>query len=374
MRALVAAVFVGSIVALLLVSGCTDILLKQKAGGFGEVSPTAGTGGGTGGGNSGNTGGTPGSPATSACPDTLVWDGSWDSRELGYASNHDVREAGVWQDASPVPVTLTQKCWDVTGTYTVGDCPGTLNGKIGKNVLSGKFNLHCSNTVDSSSGTFSVTMAADDQSFMGSMYKTGGYGPERGFAPSWWGKKQHAGGFGEVSPTAGTGGTSGAAIVPGRSLTTAPLSRVTTGVSPAGTTGPAAAVSPGSCSAGLTQCRVFSTDYCVDLNTDTRHCGKCRFGCYLSNAENGCSGGQCYVKSCLIGWADCNKMSSDGCEIDLDSDDNNCGQCGRAAPSLPNAHVICCGTDGNGKSCPEYCLNGWTNLNGIDADGCEVPP
>jgi len=126
---------------------------------------------------------------TPECPDKEVLTGSWDSRELGYASNHDVREAGVWQDASPVPVTLTQKCWDATGTYKVGDCPGTLTGKIGKNVFSGKFDLHCTNTADSSSGTFSVTMAADNQSFMGSMYKTGGYGPERGFAPSWWAKK-----------------------------------------------------------------------------------------------------------------------------------------------------------------------------------------
>jgi len=38
MRALVSVVLVGSIIALLLVAGCTDILLKQKAGGFGDKS------------------------------------------------------------------------------------------------------------------------------------------------------------------------------------------------------------------------------------------------------------------------------------------------------------------------------------------------
>jgi hypothetical protein len=368
MRGLVAAVFVGSIIALLLVSGCTDILSKQKVGGFGDASKTTGTGGSTGGVSvspaisASST--TSASPATSACPDTLVWDGSWDSREVGYASNHDVREAGVWNDAGPVPVTLTQKCWDATGTFMVGDCPGTLTGKIEKNVFSGKYTLHCTNTVDSSSGTFSVTMASDNQSFMGSMYKSGGYGPENGFPPSWWGKK---------TGSTGTDGTSGAATVPGSSLTTAPLSRVTTGASQTGTTEPAATVSQGSCSAGLTQCRVFSTDYCVDLNTDPKHCGKCRFGCYLSNAENGCSGGKCYVKSCLVGWANCNGKDEDGCEIDLDSDDNNCGQCGRVC-SLPNSHAICVGQDGNGKCGPEFCTGGWTNENGLDEDGCEVPP
>lgn len=131
----------------------------------------------------------PAASTTPACPDKEVLTGSWDSREVGYASNHDVREAGVWNDAGPVPVTLTQKCWDATGTFMVGDCPGTLTGKIEKNVFSGKYTLHCTNTVDSSSGTFSVTMASDNQSFMGSMYKSGGYGPENGFPPSWWGKK-----------------------------------------------------------------------------------------------------------------------------------------------------------------------------------------
>lgn len=128
---------------------------------------------------------------TPACPDKEVLTGSWDSREVGYASNHDVREAGVWEDAGPVPVTLTQQCWDVTGTYTQGDCQGTLSGKIEKNVFSGTYSSACTTASDSSSGTFAVTMAADNQSFMGSMYKKceGCYGPENGFPPSWWAKK-----------------------------------------------------------------------------------------------------------------------------------------------------------------------------------------
>ena len=129
------------------------------------------------------------SATTPSCPDKEVLTGSWDSREVGYASNHDVREAGVWTDASPVPVTLTQKCWDVTGTYAIGDCPGTLTGKIEKNVFSGKFDLTCTNTADSKTGRFMVTMAADNQSFIGEMYDPANFGPEAGFPPSWWAKK-----------------------------------------------------------------------------------------------------------------------------------------------------------------------------------------
>jgi len=148
----------------------------------------------------GNTGctGAPAAAATAApvaaattpsCPDKEVLTGSWDSREVGYSSNHDVREANVWSEASPVPVTLSQKCWDVTGTYSIGDCPGTLTGKIERNVFSGKFDLRCTNPSDSKSGLFLVTMAADNQSFMGEMYDPSIYGPEAGYPPSWWAKK-----------------------------------------------------------------------------------------------------------------------------------------------------------------------------------------
>jgi hypothetical protein len=126
---------------------------------------------------------------TPACPDKEVLTGSWDSREVGYASNHDVREAGVWTDAYPVPVTLTQKCWDATGTFKTGDCNGKLTGKIEKNVFSGTYTNVCTTAADSRDGTFSVTMAADNQSFMGSMYQAGGYSAADNFPPSWWAKK-----------------------------------------------------------------------------------------------------------------------------------------------------------------------------------------
>jgi hypothetical protein len=125
---------------------------------------------------------------TPTCPDKLVWNGNWDTREVGYASNHDVRDEGVWTDAGPVPVTLAQKCWDVTGTFKVGDCEdGKLIGKIEKNTLSGTYTENCAAAAGLTTGTFSLAMASDNQSFMGSKY--GYYGPEANFPPSWWGKK-----------------------------------------------------------------------------------------------------------------------------------------------------------------------------------------
>jgi hypothetical protein len=127
-------------------------------------------------------------PTTTPCPDKLVWNGNWDTREVGYASNHDVRDEGVWNEAGPVPVSLNQKCWDVTGTYKVGDCEdGKLTGKIEKNTFSGTYTENCAAAAGLTTNTFSLTMAADNQSFMGSKYNY--YGPDANFPPSWWGKK-----------------------------------------------------------------------------------------------------------------------------------------------------------------------------------------
>jgi hypothetical protein len=126
---------------------------------------------------------------TSSCPDKEVLTGSWDTREVGYAANHDASDPNVWTDYSPMPVTLTQKCWDVTGTYTTGSCPGTITGQIEKNVFTGKFAHKCTTDIDSDDGTFRATMAADNQSFIGAWYRTGVYGPEYNFPPSWIGRK-----------------------------------------------------------------------------------------------------------------------------------------------------------------------------------------
>lgn len=154
--------------------------------------------------------------------------------------------------------------------------------------------------------------------------------------------------------------------------TPCPARTPTPAATPAPVIATATVTASGICGEGLTSCRVFSTDYCVDLQTDVKHCGACRKGCLLQHAENGCAGGQCYIKSCEKGWADCNGLAADGCEVDLNADDNNCGSCGRVC-SLPNAgHSVCNGLNENGKCEVQYCTTGWQNANGIHDDGCEA--
>jgi hypothetical protein len=83
----------------------------------------------------------PAAQVTPACPDTLVWDGAWDSRYLGMAGNHDLSTAWTkYKDRAygdEASAKMTQTCWDVEGTFTDKGikCEATFKGTIVKNTL-----------------------------------------------------------------------------------------------------------------------------------------------------------------------------------------------------------------------------------------------
>ncbi|MDP3564538.1 MAG: hypothetical protein Q8R70_08615 [Methanoregula sp.] len=64
---------------------------------------------------------------------------------------------------------------------------GVLTGSIDKNTFSGTCAENCASSQNNLKGTFSLIMAADNQSFLRSKYNY--YGPDANFPPSWWGKK-----------------------------------------------------------------------------------------------------------------------------------------------------------------------------------------
>jgi len=83
---------------------------------------------------------------------------------------------------------------------------------------------------------------------------------------------------------------------------------------------------------GTTLCN----DLCIDLDTDIDNCGACGTECktLLPNAKGSvCSGGECTLSGCKTDYADCDKSFSNGCEIYLKNDANNCGSCGKKCPS-----------------------------------------
>jgi len=119
------------------------------------------------------------------------------------------------------------------------------------------------------------------------------------------------------------------------------------------------------CPLGFTNCG----GNCYDLLTDPSNCGACGFVCILQNATSTCVLGQCSISSCAPGFANCNGLNADGCEIDINTNTNHCGACGVVCTFTANVTSVTC-LNGNCKI--TGCLPNWFDQNGIYADGCEV--
>ena len=117
---------------------------------------------------------------TPACPDANekgVWNGNWDTRWV--SESHDIAPDANYpgypwsgQDSpGATPVVMTQTCWDVTGTYVPGGADmgkGTITAKIEGNQLKGDYKtIWSSGSQNDEYGTFTLTMAADNQSWVG---------------------------------------------------------------------------------------------------------------------------------------------------------------------------------------------------------------
>jgi hypothetical protein len=80
--------------------------------------------------------------------------------------------------------------------------------------------------------------------------------------------------------------------------------------------------------------QVLCGGLCTDTGSDLQNCGACGKVCSdYPNMNGTCSGGTCSYtcsKSYMKVYEDCNKNTADGCEVNLASDPNNCGTCGKA--------------------------------------------
>jgi hypothetical protein len=75
----------------------------------------------------------------------------------------------------------------------------------------------------------------------------------------------------------------------------------------------------------------------------------------------------CFHVTCDPGFADCNSSGLDGCEVDLQTSPTHCGACGNAC-SAPNATAACV----NGACGVGACNPGFADCNGLASDGCEL--
>lgn len=107
---------------------------------------------------------------------------------------------------------------------------------------------------------------------------------------------------------------------------------------------------------------------CRDTTTDVDHCGGCWIVCKDGPwSTRRCANGRCQL-ACDRGHGDCNGVAGDGCETELETDQANCGACGKACgPEFPHQSVAC--VEG---ACRSVCTLGWTDCNTDSTDGCEA--
>ncbi|MFO0586988.1 MAG: hypothetical protein U0441_05605 [Polyangiaceae bacterium] len=124
----------------------------------------------------------------------------------------------------------------------------------------------------------------------------------------------------------------------------------------------------GSCSSGFANCDNNAANGCeVNTNTSAANCGACGNACSLANASSTCSSGSCAIVSCSGTFANCDGQAANGCEINTATNPNSCGSCGNVC-SLPNAVAGCSA----GACTVASCAPGWADCDGVAANGCEV--
>lgn len=84
------------------------------------------------------------------------------------------------------------------------------------------------------------------------------------------------------------------------------------------------------CAAGLGNCDKDPANGCeTSIGSNLLHCGGCGMACSTANvAQNACTQGSC-TGTCAAGYFDCdNNMRANGCEVNGQTDPQNCGGCG----------------------------------------------
>jgi hypothetical protein len=126
----------------------------------------------------------------------------------------------------------------------------------------------------------------------------------------------------------------------------------------------------GACALGFADCDKDPTTGCeTDARADLANCGGCGVKCAPANATGQCNAGKCELLLCKAGFGNCNASAGDGCEVDLQNDPKNCATCGHVCPGsgAPNATASC--TSG---ACGVACAGGFDSCDGNWTNGCET--
>jgi hypothetical protein len=126
----------------------------------------------------------------------------------------------------------------------------------------------------------------------------------------------------------------------------------------------------GSCTPTCTTPQVLCGSACVDPRSDSQHCGTCTQVCdAVAHGQQGCTGGACHLVSCDPGFVDADGQYANGCELDVRSDLANCG--GAGITCSPGAHVATAACV-MGVCGVATCAQGFADCDGVATNGCEV--
>ena len=123
------------------------------------------------------------------------------------------------------------------------------------------------------------------------------------------------------------------------------------------------------CNSNFGNCNANIADGCeINLKTNVNNCSACGVACpSLPNAIVGCINGACSIFSCNSGFSDCNGITSDGCEVNVLTNTSKCGSCTTVCPTRPNSAPVCIS-----GVCSIVCNSGFANCNANNTDGCEI--
>lgn len=123
------------------------------------------------------------------------------------------------------------------------------------------------------------------------------------------------------------------------------------------------------CSMGFANCdNVFANGCETNTQSSVNNCGNCGLVCNFANATAACINGTCFIGSCNAGFRNCDNITANGCETNINTSVNNCGNCGVVCTPGPRVTSVSC-VNGNCKI--TGCQPSWVDANGIFSDGCE---
>jgi hypothetical protein len=140
----------------------------------------------------------------------------------------------------------------------------------------------------------------------------------------------------------------------------------TTCSNPHGSTTCALGVCAPTCAFGFKDCDGVVTNGCeTNIRTDVNNCGECANECVNPSGTVGCSAGVC-VPGCASGTGDCDGNTANGCETDILSSNTHCGGCNSPCVAQNGGNQCTSG------ACVPACTSGFGDCDNNPANGCET--